>query len=226
MGSDGPAGRPAPAIDSAGPSPDDGDVQKGDSVDRHSIKAFGFVLVLGAALANCSGQVKGLMAPAAGPSAKNRRGADLVVTRLGGRVAGELVAVKPDSLLLLTAEGRDESVAKSDFRAIRIVRRSRAGRGALIGALGGISAGVGLGLAVGEIDEYTRGQAAAMLGLSFGALGAMGGLFAGMLRGVDGEVIVAGVPEEALARFYVHLQKCARIGSPPPRRADAKRRDS
>ena len=62
----------------------------------------------------------------AGLAAKEKRGADLVVAKIdGSKVSGELIAVKPDSLLLLSA-GMDLSIPLVDIRDVRIVRRSHA----------------------------------------------------------------------------------------------------
>ena len=52
----------------------------------------------------------------AGLAAKEKRGADLVVAKIdGSKVSGELIAVKPDSLLLLSA-GMDLSIPLVDIR--------------------------------------------------------------------------------------------------------------
>jgi len=69
--------------------------------------------------------------------AKERRGADLVVTKTDGqRVAGELIAVKSTSLLLLDSQsGADVSVRIDDIRDIRIVKKSKVLAGAGIGFL-------------------------------------------------------------------------------------------
>ena len=76
--------------------------------------------------------------------AQERRGAMVVVTRkTGGQVAGELIAVRQDSLLLLSPVGKDESVDIPDIWTIEIVRKHKAGSGFLIGFLaGGIAGGV------------------------------------------------------------------------------------
>jgi hypothetical protein len=66
--------------------------------------------------------------------AREKHGAKVVVTRLdGSQAAGELIAVKPDSLLLSSAAGTNETVGMTDIKTVRIVRRSRALPLALIG---------------------------------------------------------------------------------------------
>jgi hypothetical protein len=166
--------------------------------------------LVGAILISCFALPPGL-------SAKSKRGSDLVVTRLdGSQVSGELIAVKPDSLLLyLPYQGREESVDKADIRSIRIRRKSGAGKGALYGGLGGLGTGILLGSIFGRIDEFNSGAAtAAGIGLSMGIMGALGGLVLGSLRGVDVDQTVAGRPEETVAEYYHQLQKHARVGTP------------
>jgi len=162
--------------------------------------------LVGAILIGCFALPPGL-------SAKSKRGSDLVVTRLdGSQVSGELIAVKPDSLLLyLPFQSREESVDKADIRSIKIRRKSGAGKGALYGGLGGLGAGVLFGAAAGGVHS---GEAAAGLGMGFGIMGALGGLVLGSLRGVDVDQTVAGRPEETVAEYYHQLQKHARVGTP------------
>src|SRR5512143_669378 len=78
---------------------------------------------------------------------KERRGAEIAVTRLDGtRVGGELIAVRPDSLLLLSKEaGRDVSVRLADVKTVVIVRRSKGGLLAGIGGAAGAAAGATVG---------------------------------------------------------------------------------
>ncbi len=72
------------------------------------------------------------------PRGKEKRGATVVVTRLdGSRVSGELAAVRPDALLLLS-DGRDESIGFADIETIRIKKRSRAGLFGLLGVAAGV----------------------------------------------------------------------------------------
>ncbi|MCJ7485593.1 MAG: hypothetical protein MUQ25_05430 [Candidatus Aminicenantes bacterium] len=89
--------------------------------------------------------IAGLLGLPAGLSAKQRRGADIIVTRLdGSQHEGELIAVKTDSLLLLSA-GKGLSIDIADIRAVRIVRKSRAG---LFAGLGGAAGLAGMGALV------------------------------------------------------------------------------
>jgi len=151
----------------------------------------------------------------AGLSAKERRGANLIVTRLdGSQVSGELIAVKRDSLLLLSA-GTDLTIDLADIKSIRIVRKSRAGRGAFLGSMGGALTGGVLGAVSGGIDEYTSGEAAVVLGFFFGVIGGLGGLSLGTIMGVDTTIAVAGEPAEVVADHWDKLRAHSREGRLP-----------
>lgn len=149
-----------------------------------------------------------------GLSAKVRKGATVVVTRLDGSQArGELVAVKPDSLLL-SIEGTDLAVPLPDIDAVRVVRKSRAVLYGGVGAGAGL-AGMGLLVAQGGGDgdygtEYT------LLG---GGIGLIAGAIAGTITGIDRKFPIAGRPAAEVARYWARLASYARekrAGGPPP----------
>jgi hypothetical protein len=82
--------------------------------------------------------------------AKERRGAKLIVTKLDGLLTeGELITVKPNSLLLLDTEGKDVSIDIVDIKVIRILKKSKT----LLGAGLGFLIGTAVGAAVGGIFE-------------------------------------------------------------------------
>jgi hypothetical protein len=60
--------------------------------------------------------------------AKERRGAELMITKTDGQqIAGELIAVKPSSLLLLNPKtGADVSIEIGDIAVIKIMKKSKA----------------------------------------------------------------------------------------------------
>ncbi len=144
-----------------------------------------------------------LPAPA---SSKEKRGAQLVVTKLDGReVGGELIAVKDNSLLLLDGAGGDEAVNATDIRTIKIVRKSHAGGlaigGALVGALGGL---VIISSVADEDNKYT----APLGGVLFGAAGALAGLALSVPIGADTTFALAGEPGSVVRE---RLNKLARM---------------
>ncbi len=66
--------------------------------------------------------------------AKERRGAKLIVTKKDGQqVEGELITVKPNSLLLLDTEGKDVSIDIEEIKIIRVVKKLKVGEGMVIG---------------------------------------------------------------------------------------------
>ncbi|MCK7514954.1 MAG: hypothetical protein MZV70_70415 [Desulfobacterales bacterium] len=72
-------------------------------------------------------------------SAKARRGALVVLTKVdGAEVKGELVSVKPDSLLLFKS-GDALTIPRGRVHSVTIMRRSRMASGALTGFTGRFS---------------------------------------------------------------------------------------
>ena len=142
-------------------------------------------------------------------SARERRGANLVITlKNGQQVEGELIAVKPDSLLLLNVAGADQSVDLVGIRSIRFYRKSKAVLGLACGAL---ACGLIVGNAVS--DSYLGGP-------GFGVMAAMGGFAcggiigfgAGALAGIDKTIQLerkSGLEDRARALAY--LRNTARI---------------
>ena len=157
----------------------------------------------------------------AGLSAKERRGADLIVTRLdGSQLSGELIAVKRDSLLLLS-NGRDESIDLADVKTVRIVKKSLAGKGALYGFLAGALSGAGVGLAMGRTDLFEEKTPLA-LGVFGGAIGALSGLLLGSVAGLDSSFTVAGKPEAVVNEYWDKLRAHAREPRLPGRSSSSR----
>jgi hypothetical protein len=140
-------------------------------------------------------------------AAREKRGATLIVTLKDGHFAeGELIAVKPDSLLLLA--GRDESVPLAEIRSIRVVRKSKA----LVGGLCGLAAGVALtALCAADTDlgpfSPLSDLAVAMTVIPSGiGLGAG----AGALAGKDKVIRLEGMSETEVRTALVYLRRKAR----------------
>lgn len=146
-----------------------------------------------------------LLALPGGLSAKERKGATVVVTRLDGSQArGELVAVKPDALLL-SIEGTDLSVPLPEIDAVRIVRKSRA---VLYGGVGAAAGLGGMGLAIGGAGPELDYAAAKVL--AGGGIGLIAGAIAGTITGIDRKFPVAGRPAAEVARYWARLASYAR----------------
>ena len=145
--------------------------------------------------------------------AKERRGAKLLITKKDGQqVQGELITVKPNSLLLLNTEGKDESIDIADIRVITIVKKSKVGKGALYGLLIGGVIGVVEGIREGKDGFiFSSSELAAMGGLVFGLLGALLGAGIGAAAGKDKTIQIEGMTDSEIQEALDKLRKKARI---------------
>jgi len=141
-------------------------------------------------------------------SGRERRGANIIVTLKDGHFsAGELIAVKQDSLLLLA--GKDESIDLIGIRSIRIVRKSKAGLGGIYGFL----AGTLIMVIANALDPYGVGGREA-IGLSVAFAGipvAFIGLGVGAIAGTDKTIQFEGKSESEVSQALAYLRKKARI---------------
>ena len=147
--------------------------------------------------------------------AQGRRGANLVITlKDSSQIGGELIAVKPDSLVLVSPVGKDESVNIAEIRSITFARRSKAGSGFLIGFLAGAIGGGVVAYKTNPDDTYkTLGAAAGAV--LFGGLAGLIGLGIGSAAGKDETVQVEGISDQAMDKVMADLRKAARIRSVP-----------
>ncbi len=150
--------------------------------------------------------------------AKERRGATLLITKKDGQqIEGELITVKPNSLLLLNTEGKDVSIDIADIKVIRIVKKSKVGKGALYGCLIGAGLGFMTGLISGDdppgtwLLPMTAGQKAVVGGLAFGLLGLLGGVLVGATAGTDKTIQIEGMTDSEIKEALDKLRKKARI---------------
>ncbi|NTV80650.1 MAG: hypothetical protein HGA24_04415 [Candidatus Aminicenantes bacterium] len=139
--------------------------------------------------------------------ARDKRGATIVVTFKDGHFAeGELIAVKPDSLLLLA--GKDETVALAEVRSIRVVRKSRA----LVGGLCGLAAGItAAAFASNEDFGPFDSSWSVLMGVLFVSSGVGLGAGAGALAGKDKVFWLEGMSESESRTALIYLRKKARI---------------
>jgi hypothetical protein len=139
-----------------------------------------------------------LLALSANLYAKERRGAKLIITKTDGQqIRGELITVKPNSLLLLSITGRDVSVDIADIKVIKIVKKSKALLGAGIGLLAGIVAA--------KIGKYII---FAVIYTSMGMI--TGGLWGGYI-GRDKTIQIEGMTDSEIREAMDKLRKKARI---------------
>jgi len=146
--------------------------------------------------------------------AKERRGAKLVITKNDGlQIRGELITVKPNSLLLLDTEGKDVSIDIADIKVIRVVKKSKV----LLGAGLGILIGGGLGTLIGAKapEGFERLGGEGITGAEIALYGVIAGLFIGGFFGATtgaGETIqIEGMPPKTIEFYLAKLRKKARI---------------
>ena len=142
-------------------------------------------------------------------SKEQKRGAKLIITKKNGyQTDGELITVKPNSLLLLSITGRDVSVDIADIKVIRVVKKSKPLLGAGIGVLigGGGGALVGGTLPVEGAHRHA---------LTFGLIGALGGALIGGiiidLFSQDKTIHFEGMSDSEIQEALDYLRKKARI---------------
>jgi hypothetical protein len=165
----------------------------------------------------------GLMVLRAVSWAAERRGAQVVVSLTSGlEMQGELVAVKKDFLVLSsssTSQGAsvitDESIAVADVREVKVIRRSKAGTGALIGLAAGAAGGAALALMQGDDSggwvRFSVGQKIGPYALAFGLLGTATGAIAGVATGSDTIFELAHQPASQVRENLARLSRMAKI---------------
>jgi len=144
-------------------------------------------------------------------SAQYRRGAHLLVTGQDGqRIEGELIAIKPDTMVLLAEDLKVESVLIAEIRNIKILRKSKAWQGLLGGFVAGAVGGAIWGGIGGEDGDFGVVGGAVFGALVLGVPASLVGLAAGMGAGLDDEIDLAGLPEPEVKRILAKLSRQAR----------------
>jgi len=147
---------------------------------------------------------------------QEKRGATVIVTlKQGSQESGELIAVKPDSILLLEPAGKDVSIDMADVRSVLVWRRSKIGQGALfgllIGAAGGYAGGAIYAKSAGLCPGCEAPLARAGMGILGGVVGIVGGVVAGASAGRDLTVALDDQAGPSFAESLQKLRKYARV---------------
>ncbi|MCK4646601.1 MAG: hypothetical protein KAU46_10135 [Candidatus Aminicenantes bacterium] len=144
---------------------------------------------------------------------KERKGVKLDIQKIDGqKVNGELITVKPDSLLLLDSEGVDVSVDIKDVESIKILKKSKAYELGLAAFLVGATIrGVGHSMVrkekVGEETTQHFFQASIVWGFYAG----VAGIIIGMALGIDKTIKIEGKSDVEIDAVLEKLRKKARI---------------
>jgi len=143
--------------------------------------------------------------------AKERQGAHLKITNKdGGQLEEELIAVKPTSLLLLSGGGSDVSADIVGIDNIKIVKKSKAVTGMLIG----LGAGAVVGGIIGATEEadlfspadHILGGAAVL-----GVVGLVAGGVTGLIISRPETIKIGGMDESGTKAALEKLRKQARV---------------
>ncbi len=141
-------------------------------------------------------------------SKERKHGAKLIVTKKDGwQLEGELITVKPNSLLLLDTEGKDVSFDIADIKVIRIVKKSKPLLGAGIGLLIGVVPGALIGYKVG----WRTSEGAVYGGVIGGVTAALIGGFIGISLGKEVTIRIEGKSDSEIQEAMDKLRKKARI---------------
>jgi len=142
--------------------------------------------------------------------AKDRQGAHLKITNKdGGKLEGELIAVKPTSLLLLSGGGSDVSADIAGIDTIIIVKKSKVATGLLIG--GGVGAAFGVIAGIVSPGFTSRGVAALEGAAVFGGVGAAVGGLTGLIISQPKTIEIGGMDESGAKAALEKLRKQARV---------------
>lgn len=146
--------------------------------------------------------------------AKERRGAKVIITKRDGKLfEGELIVVKPTSLLLLNKEGKDESIDIADIKVIRVINKSKILSGAGIGLLIGGGIGASLVFLSGDNPSYFFSVSATALiaGVELGSIGLLIGAVGGAFAGTDKTFLIEGRNPRSIKSILNYLRKKARV---------------
>ena len=144
--------------------------------------------------------------------ARGRRGAHIVLSLKDSRqAAGELIAVRGESLLILDSAGMDRSFDIADVVKLRISKKAKTAPAAIIGGLTGGACGLAYSLVQGR-DDQGIAQAYAIF---YGPIGALlGAIIAGSLASTAGKekvIELESMTESQVRQTLVRLRYAARI---------------
>ena len=162
---------------------------------------------------------------------RKKHGANLVILKKDGQaIKGELITVKPNSLLLLSIIGKDVSVDIEEIKVITVVKKSKALLGVGTGLLGGAGIGAAIGAFIWVFGFVLGSPVRALFGetgieswkddfqdfLWNGALigagiGVLLGVSFGTASGIDKTIQIEGMSDLEIREALDKLRKKARI---------------
>ena len=144
--------------------------------------------------------------------AKEKRGAEVLIRKTDKtEVRGELIAVKPDSLLILDFKtGADITTYVNEIYDIKVIKKSHPWRGAGIGLLAGIAVGAIYGAINPGTAEPWYFYITAWPVVT-GPPGALVGAIASGLIAIDKTYLIHGLPPGSVNVTLNDLKKKARV---------------
>jgi len=154
--------------------------------------------------------VAALLAAPGGLAAKGRRGALIMLTKAdGAEVKGELVSVKPDSIMLLRS-GDAITIPRDKVHSVTLMRRSRRGSGALTGfTIGALLGAVWMRHDGGVMEDISTPVKA---GAILGGLGLVIGMVASRGEKVEAVIPFAELAGPAANETWIALRAHSREG--------------
>lgn len=151
--------------------------------------------------------------------AGQRLGARVVVDLgFGVPVKGELIAVRPDSLLILDNSRVDRSIEVAHIRSVSIPKSSKAGIGGILGLIAGAGGGYLVGYTAAVASGACPDCEAPLQGLTGGVLGCLVGVgigaSIGSAAGRDVVIPLGGLSRPELTVQLKKLRKYARVVGP------------
>jgi len=134
----------------------------------------------------------------------------------GKEQEGELIAVK-GSCLILYHSGIDFSVDIKELNMLKVLKKSHAAQGALLGlVIGAVAGGVGGAVYLsGDGDDewanFHRIILTIIASTAGGGIGLLAGAVVGSLQGVDEKIRIEGRSEGEIDQILVKLRRRARI---------------
>lgn len=156
-----------------------------------------------------------LLLPAGAQAAGRKTGAKVVIETSGaaGEISGELVGIRKDAVIVGLEAGESRTVAIADISRIRVLRKSAAVSGLIIGGIAGGIGGIAFSAAKSErgddvLDTILAGAAVGSVGALLG--GGLGALIGGQFGG-DRNYDLTKMSGAQVEKLMAKLSKAARV---------------
>jgi len=143
---------------------------------------------------------------------ERRHGATLVIIKKDGQqIKGELIAVKPNSLLLLDAEETSMAIGIANIKIVRIIKKSKAKLGYIIGGTVGYGVATLIALSPSSGEDHSVFWTWILLGSLLAMPASLLGGTIGAIAGTDKTIYLEGMTDSEIREALEKLRKRARI---------------